>query len=66
MAYRGMPPLQNFLDQGSERHQKFPGFEGAFVALQAPEGTMLYAFDEDFLGDLIEVEESDDLSEFPQ
>ena len=27
---------------------------------------VLYAFDEDFLGDLIEVEESDDLSEFPQ
>lgn len=46
-------------------HQKFPGYEGAFVALKAPEGTMLYAFEEDFLGDLIEVEESDDLSEFP-
>lgn len=46
-------------------HEKFPGYEGAFVALQAPEGTMLYAFDEDFLGDAIEVEESDDLSEFP-
>ena len=46
-------------------HEKFPGFEGAFVVLQAPEGTRLYAFDEDFLGDLIEVEESDDLSEFP-
>jgi hypothetical protein len=47
-------------------HEKFPGYEGAFVALKAPEGTMLYAFEEDFLGDLIEVEESDDLSEFPQ
>ncbi len=47
-------------------HEKFPGYEGAFVALRAPEGTMLYAFGEDFLGDLIEVEESDDLSEFPQ
>jgi hypothetical protein len=47
-------------------HEKFPGYEGAFVALRAPEGTMLYAFDEDFLGELIEVEESDDLSEFPQ
>jgi hypothetical protein len=47
-------------------HEKFPGYEGAFVALQAPEGTMLYAFDEDFLGAPIEVEESDDLSEFPQ
>lgn len=46
-------------------HEKFPGYEGAFAALRAPEGTMLYAFDEDFLGDLIEVEESDDLSEFP-
>jgi hypothetical protein len=47
------------------QHEKYPGYEGALVALQAPEGTILYAFDEDFLGDLIEVEESDDLSEFP-
>ena len=46
-------------------HEKFPGFEGAFVALRAPEGTMLYAFDEDFLGEPIEVEESDDLTGFP-
>jgi len=46
-------------------HEKFPGYEGAFVALKAPEGTMLYAFDEDFLGDPYQVEESDDLSEFP-
>jgi len=46
-------------------HEKFPGFEGAFVALKAPEGTMLYAFDEDFLGETYEVAESDDLSEFP-
>lgn len=48
------------------QHEKFPGYEGAFVALKAPEGTMLYAFDEDFLGDTYEVEESDDLSEFPK
>ena len=47
-------------------HETYPGYEGAFVALEAPEGTMLYAFGEDFLGDLIEVEESDDLSEFRQ
>jgi hypothetical protein len=47
-------------------YEKFPGYEGAFLALKAPEGTTLYAFKEDFLGDLIEVEESDDLSEFPQ
>lgn len=45
--------------------QKFPGFEGAFRAIQAPEGTCLYLFDEDFLGEAIEVDESDDLSEFP-
>jgi len=54
------------IEQHDLPHEKFPGFEGAFVALHAPEGTILYAFDEDFLGDLIEVEESDDLSEFPQ
>ncbi len=53
-----------------ERHghttQKFPGFEGAFRAIRAPEGTCLYLFDEDFLGEGIVVDESDDLSEFPR
>ena len=53
-----------------ERHgfaqETFPGFEGAFVALKAPEGTTLYMFDEDFLGETYEVDESDDLSEFPR
>ncbi|MDH3613526.1 MAG: hypothetical protein OEU90_00610 [Gammaproteobacteria bacterium] len=58
--------LSALIDKHGLEHQKFPGFEGAFVALKAPEGTMLYAFDEDFLGETIEVEESDDLSEFPQ
>jgi len=57
------------IDEICERHnfkkQKFPGFEGAFAALQAPEGTCLYLFDEDFLGEGIEVDESDDLSEYP-
>ena len=47
------------------RHATFPGFEGAFVGVEAPEGTMLYAFAEDFLGEGYEVAESDDLSEFP-
>lgn len=47
-------------------HEKFPGYEGAFVALKAPEGTVLFAFEGDFLDDLYEVEESHDLSEFPQ
>ena len=46
--------------------QKFPGFEGAFRAIRAPEGTCLYLFDEDFLGEGIVVDESDDLSEFPR
>ncbi len=57
------------LAQLIERHgfvnETFPGFEGAFVALKAPEGTMLYMFDEDFLGETYEVDESGDLSEFP-
>lgn len=44
---------------------KFPGFEGAFAALRAPEGTMLYLFDEDFLGAGIEVQEEVDLADFP-
>jgi len=43
----------------------FPGFEGAFARLTAPEGTALYLFAEDFLGEAYEVEESDDLSGFP-
>ena len=47
-----------------ERHglqqQKFPGFEGAFAVLQAPEGTMLYLFDEDFLGESYVVAESEE------
>lgn len=42
--------------------QKFPGFEGAFEALRAPEGTFLYLFDEDFLGAAIEVDETGELN----
>ena len=56
------------IDEVCDRHgfekQKFPGFEGAFAALLAPEGTSLYLFDEDFLGEGIQVDESDDMSEF--
>ena len=48
------------------RHERFPGYEGAFVAIEAPEGTRLFVFDEDFLGEPIQVEESSDLSEFPK
>jgi hypothetical protein len=57
--------LLNFLDQGSEPHQKFPGFEGAFTVIRAPEGTELYVFEEDFLGEAYEVDETGELSQFP-
>ena len=42
-------------------HKEFPGFEGAFMSVKAPEGTELFLFDEDFLGETYEVEESDEL-----
>ncbi|MGB5489549.1 MAG: hypothetical protein WBM76_01855 [Woeseiaceae bacterium] len=57
--------LLALLEHNAMRFEKFPGFEGAFAAIKAPEGTMLYAFDEDFLGEAYEVDESDDVSEFP-
>jgi hypothetical protein len=57
--------LMGLLEQNGMKFEKFPGFEGAFVAIQAPEGTMLYAFDEDFLGEKYEVDESGDPSDFP-
>jgi hypothetical protein len=41
------------------RHQKYPGFEGAFAVLEAPEGTQLYLFDQDFLGESYVVDESE-------
>ena len=41
-------------------HKEFPGFEGAFMSITAPEGTELFLFDEDFLGELYEVEETDE------
>ena len=46
-------------------HEKFPGYEGAFVAIKAPEGTTLFAFDQDFLGENYEVDESDDSAVYP-
>lgn len=57
--------LETVIERYDLAFQKFPGFEGAFLVLKAPEGTMLYAFDEDFLGETYEVDESDDVSEFP-
>lgn len=57
--------LMEHLEQNGMDFEKFPGFEGAFVAIRAPEGTTLYAFDEDFLGEPYEVDESGDASDFP-
>lgn len=57
--------LLDFLEDQSVPFKKFPGYEGAFAAIQSPEGTTLYVFEEDFLGEKYEVDESDDLYEFP-
>jgi hypothetical protein len=57
--------LMGLLEQQGMKFDKFPGFEGAFVAIHAPEGTMLYAFEEDFLGEKYEVDESGDAADFP-
>ena len=52
--------LLDLIERHGLEHQKFPGYEGAFVSITAPEGTMLFAFDQDFLGEAYEVEESDE------
>lgn len=58
--------LMGILEQHGLDFEKFPGFEGAFVAINAPEGTTLYAFDEDFLGEKYEVDETGDAKDFPR
>ena len=58
--------LMGHLEQNKIPFEKFPGFEGAFVAIQAPEGTILFAFEEDFLGEKYEVDETGDVSDFPR
>lgn len=45
--------------------ENYPGFEGAFAKIRAPEGTSLYLFKEDFLGEAYEVEEGGDPTDFP-
>ncbi len=57
--------LMGLLEQRGMDFEKFPGFEGAFVAIKAPEGTTLYVFDEDFLGEKYEVDETGDVRDFP-
>jgi hypothetical protein len=55
---RDKEALQSTIDLHDMRYQLFPGFEGAFAELSAPEGTRIYLFDEDFLGESYIVEES--------
>ena len=57
--------LKAHLRQLGITYQKFPGFEGAFVAIQAPEGTALFVFDEDFLGESYEVDETGRYDQLP-
>lgn len=53
------------IEQRGFDHEKYPGYEGAFVAITAPEGTTLFIFEEDFLGESYEVDESGDVADFP-
>ncbi len=57
-------PLTATLERAGIPVEQFPGFEGAFARIIAPEGTSLYLFDEDFLGAAIEVEEGGDPDDF--
>ncbi len=62
--YHGDPRL-GLLEQRGIDYEKFPGFEGAFASLQSPEGTTLFLFDGDFLGESYEVDEAGDPADFP-
>lgn len=55
--------LRSLVEAQGFQAEKFPGFEGASSVLTAPEGTQLYVFKEDFLGEAIEVDEDVDPSE---
>jgi len=57
--------LMEFVQQRGFDFEKYPGYEGAFVAITAPEGTTLFVFEEDFLGESYEVDESGDATDFP-
>jgi hypothetical protein len=55
--------LKHLIEARGLEVKEFPGFEGAFMVVTAPEGTELFLFDEDFLGEPIEVDEDVDPSE---
>jgi hypothetical protein len=52
--------LAEVIEMHGLKSKPFPGFEGAFVELQAPEGTSLFVFSEDFLGESYVVDESNE------
>ena len=52
--------IHSLIEKNALKHESYPGFEGAFVVLVAPEGTRLFLFDEDFLGEMYLVDESDE------
>lgn len=53
--------LTSLIEREGLKHKMYPGYEGAFVELQAPEGTTICVFDEDFLGESYVVDESDEI-----
>jgi catechol 2,3-dioxygenase-like lactoylglutathione lyase family enzyme len=57
--------LTALIERGRLNHRDYPGFEGANCMIVSPEGTPLYVFDEDFLGEKIEVVEAEDADDFP-
>ena len=54
--------LNRFVEDERLEIETYPGFEGAFAVLTAPEGTRIYVFDEDFLDASYTVEETDEES----
>jgi len=60
---RDKAALEKLIEDRGLAAQDFPGFEGAFKVLTAPEGTQLFLFDEDFLGEPIVVDEDVDPDE---
>ena len=63
---RDKAALKKIVEARGLTYKKFPGFEGAFGVLTAPEGTQLYVFEEDFLGESIEVDEDVDPDEIDE
>lgn len=56
--------LVNITERAGIDLENYPGFEGAFAKIKAPEGTALFLFKEDFLGEAYEVEEGGDPADF--